>query len=222
MWGGSLSMNIILLGAPGAGKGTQAETLIKLYNIPAISTGNIFREHIAEKTTLGEKAKEYMDLGQLVPDELVVELIKDRIEQEDCNDGMIMDGFPRTIPQAEAFATMLKKLGREIDHVINVEVPHSAIIERMSGRTVCSECGASFHKVSKIEKTKGICDFCGAKLVQRIDDKEETVRKRLEIYQAQTQPLIEHYTKQGKLIEIDGLGEVEQVRQRLRNALGVK
>ncbi len=214
-------MNIILLGAPGAGKGTQAETLIQLYNVPTISTGNIFRHHIAKETELGKKAKEYMDLGQLVPDELVIELIKDRIVQEDCKDGMIMDGFPRTIPQAQAFDTMLNELGEKIDYVVDVEVPHSAIIERMAGRTTCPECGGTFHNVSKIEIVKGICDFCGAKLVQRADDKEETVRKRLDIYQTQTEPLINYYTEQGKLIELDGIGTVIEVRQRLKNALGV-
>ncbi len=214
-------MNIILLGAPGAGKGTQAETLIQLYNVPTISTGNIFRDHIAKETELGKKAKEYIDLGQLVPDELVIELIKDRIIQEDCKDGMITDGFPRTIPQAEAFDAMLGELGRTIDYVIDVEVPHEAIIGRMAGRTSCPECGGTFHNVTKKEKTKGICDFCGAKLVQRADDNEETVRKRLEIYQAQTEPLINYYAKQGKLIELDGIGDVAQVRQRLKNALGV-
>ena len=214
-------MNIILLGAPGAGKGTQAETLIKLYNIPAISTGNILRDHIAKKTTLGNKAKEYMDLGQLVPDDLVMELIKERIVEADCDGGMIMDGFPRTIPQAEALDALLDKLGRELDHVINVEVPHHAIIERMAGRVVCPKCGASFHKVSNKEKTQGFCDFCETELIQRVDDKEETVRKRLEVYEAETQPLIEYFKKQGKLIEIDGLGEIEEVRQRLKSALGV-
>lgn len=215
-------MNIILLGAPGAGKGTQAETLIQLYNVPTISTGNIFRDHIAKETVLGKKAKEYMDLGQLVPDELVIELIKDRITQEDCKDGMILDGFPRTIPQAEAFDAILKELGRTINYVVNVDVPHEAIIERMAGRTTCPECGGTFHNVSKVEKVKGICDFCGAALVQRIDDKEETVRKRLAIYQAQTEPLIKYFASQGKLIELDGIGTVEEVRQRLKNALGVK
>lgn len=214
-------MNIILLGAPGAGKGTQAETLIQLYNVPTISTGNIFRDHIAKETELGKKAKEYMDLGQLVPDELVIELVKCRIKQEDCNDGMIMDGFPRTIPQAEAFDAILSELGKEINYVVDVEVPHSAIIKRMAGRTTCPECGGTFHNVSKKEKINGICDFCGAPLVQRADDKEETVRKRLEIYQAQTEPLINYYAKQGKLIELDGVGTVQEVRQRLKNALGV-
>lgn len=215
-------MNIILLGAPGAGKGTQAETLIQIYHVPTISTGNIFRDHIARETELGKKAKEYMDLGQLVPDELVIELIKDRIVQEDCNEGMIMDGFPRTIPQAEAFDTMLNELGRTINCVIDVDVPHSAIIERMAGRMTCPECGATYHNVNKKEKIKGICDICAGTLIQRVDDKEETVRKRLEIYQAQTEPLINFYAQQGKLLELDGMGTVAEVTQRLKDALGVK
>lgn len=215
-------MNIILLGAPGAGKGTQAETLTQIYNIPIISTGNIFRDHIAKKSNLGTEAKKHIDQGQLVPDELVMKLIQDRIIQEDCKKGMILDGFPRTIPQAKALDIILEELGKEIDYVVNVDVPHDCIIERMAGRTTCPKCGASFHNVSKIEKTKGICDFCGNKLVQREDDKEETVRKRLEVYENQTQPLIKYFTDQDKLINIDGIGDVEQVRNRLKIALGVK
>lgn len=215
-------MNIVLLGAPGAGKGTQAETLMDLYNIPSISTGNILRDQIAKQTILGKKAKEYIDLGQLVPDLFVIELIKNRITKADCDSGMILDGFPRTIAQAEALDPMLKELGKKIDYVIDVEVPHHVIVERMAGRTVCSKCGASYHNRNKVEKVKGICDFCGGKLQQRIDDKEETVRERLEIYTNQTAPLIEYYKDQGKLLVIDGLGEVEEVRQRLKDALGVK
>ena len=214
-------MKIVLLGAPGAGKGTQAETLMQLYKIPTISTGNIFREHIAKETELGKKAREYMDQGKLVPDSLVIELVKSRITQEDCKNGMIMDGFPRTIPQAEAFDAMLAQLQLQIDYVIDVKVPHHVIIERMAGRTVCPECGASYHNQSKVEKVEGICDFCNAKLVQREDDKEETVRKRLEVYEVQTKPLVEYYTQQDKLIEIDGVGTVDEVRERLKNALGV-
>lgn len=214
-------MNIVLLGAPGAGKGTQAETLMNLYDIPSISTGNILREEIDKQTSLGKKAKEYMDLGQLVPDEFVIELIKKRIVEKDCDSGMILDGFPRTIAQAEALDPTIEELGKSIDCVIDVKVPHHVIVDRMAGRTVCSDCGASYHNVSKVEKTKGICDFCGGKLQQRVDDKEETVRKRLEIYKTQTQPLIEYYKKQGKLLELDGLGTVEEVRQRLKDALEV-
>ena len=215
-------MNVVLLGAPGAGKGTQAETLMNLYNIPSISTGNILRDQIAKQTTLGKKAKEYIDLGQLVPDLFVIELIKDRITKADCDSGMILDGFPRTIAQAEALDPMLKELGKKIDYVIDVEVPHHVIVERMAGRTVCPKCGASYHNRNKVEKVAGICDFCGTGLQQRIDDKEETVRERLEIYKSQTEPLIGYYKDQGKLLVIDGLGEVEVVRQRLKEALGVK
>lgn len=215
-------MNIVLLGAPGAGKGTQAETLMDLYNIPSISTGNILRDQIAKQTILGKKAKEYIDLGQLVPDLFVIELIRNRITKADCDSGMILDGFPRTIAQAEALDPILKELGKEIDYVIDVEVPHHVIVERMAGRTVCSKCGASYHNRNKIEKVVGICDFCGGKLQQRIDDKEETVRERLEIYTNQTAPLIGYYKDQGKLLVIDGLGEVETVRERLKDALGVK
>lgn len=214
-------MNIILLGAPGAGKGTQAETLMKLYDIPSISTGNILRDQIAKETILGKKAKEYIDLGQLVPDLFVIELIKNRIVETDCDSGMILDGFPRTIAQAEALDPMMKELGKKIDYVIDVKVPHHIIVDRMAGRTVCPACGASFHNLNKIEKVKGICDFCGAELQQRVDDKEETVRKRLEVYTNQTAPLIEYYGRQGKLLELDGLGTVEEVRQRLKDALGV-
>lgn len=214
-------MNIILLGAPGAGKGTQAETLMKLYSIPSISTGNILREQTSKGTSLGKKAKEYMDLGKLVPDNLVIELIKGRIKEKDCDDGMIMDGFPRTIPQAQAFDKMLDELDKTIDYVIDLDIPHDAIIKRMAGRRVCSECGASFHIKNKKAKESGICDICGNKLIQRIDDKEETVKERLKIYEAQTEPLIDYYKKQDKLLQINGLGEVEEVRTRLKDALGV-
>ena len=215
-------MNIALLGAPGAGKGTQAETLMALYNIPSISTGNILRDQIAKQTKLGNKAKEYIDRGQLVPDLFVIELIKNRIIKEDCDSGMILDGFPRTIAQAEALDPIMKELDKKIDYVIDVKVPHDIIVDRMSGRTTCPACGASFHNLSKIEKVKGICNFCGTKLQQRVDDKEETVRKRLKVYTSQTEPLIKYYRNQGKLLELDGLGTVEEVRQRLKDALGVK
>lgn len=214
-------MNVILLGAPGAGKGTQAETLMQLYNIPSISTGNILRDEIAKETDLGKKAKEYIDLGQLVPDLFVIELIKNRIAKADCNLGIILDGFPRTIAQAEALDVLMKELGKAIDYVIDVEVPHDIIIGRMAGRTMCPSCGGTFHNITKVEKIKGICDFCGERLEQRADDNEETVRKRLEVYKIQTEPLIDYYKHQGKLIELDGLGTVEEVKQRLRDILGV-
>lgn len=214
-------MRLVLLGAPGAGKGTQAEMLTKLYNIPCISTGNIFREHISKNTDLGKQAKAFMDEGKLVPDSLVIELVKSRITEDDCENGMIFDGFPRTIPQAEALDTMLKELSIPIDHVINVDVPDEMIIDRMAGRTVCPSCGASYHKTNKIEKTAGKCDLCGNDLVQREDDKAETVKKRLEIYHAQTEPLIAYYKSQGKVIDIDGVGAVDEVRARVMKALGV-
>ena len=215
-------MRLILLGAPGAGKGTQAEMLTKLYDIPCISTGNIFREHISKNTELGQKAKAYMDEGKLVPDSLVIELVKSRITQDDCKNGMIFDGFPRTIPQAEALDVMLKELNIPIDFVVNVEVADELIIERMAGRTVCPSCGASYHKVNKPSKVSGKCDLCSADLIQRDDDKAETVKKRLDVYHEQTEPLIAYYRGQGKLIDVDGVGAVEEVRDRVKTALGVK
>ncbi len=214
-------MRLILLGAPGAGKGTQAEMLIQLYDIPGISTGNIFREHISNNTPLGKQAKAYMDQGQLVPDSLVIELVKSRITQDDCKNGMIFDGFPRTIPQAQALDVMLSELNIPIDYVVNVEVPDEMIVERMAGRTVCPSCGASYHKVSKKENVSGICNACSTNLVQREDDKEETVKTRLEIYHAQTEPLIAYYKAQGKVLDIKGVGTVEEVRAAVKKALGV-
>lgn len=215
-------MRLILLGAPGAGKGTQAEMLTKLYDIPCISTGNIFREHISKNTELGQKAKAYMDEGKLVPDSLVIELVKSRITQDDCAKGMILDGFPRTIPQAEALDVMLKELNIPIDYVVNVDVPDEIIVDRMAGRTVCPSCGASYHKINKVEAVAGKCDLCGADLVQREDDKAETVKKRLDIYHAQTEPLIAYYKAQGKVLDIEGVGTVAEVQGRVKQALGVK
>ena len=215
-------MRLILLGAPGAGKGTQAEMLTKLYDIPCISTGNIFREHISNNTELGKKAKAYMDEGKLVPDSLVIELVKSRITQDDCKNGMIFDGFPRTIPQAEALDVMLKELNIPIDYVVNVDVPDEMIVDRMAGRTVCPSCGASYHKTNKKEAVAGKCDLCQGDLIQREDDKAETVMKRLSVYHEQTEPLIAYYKAQGKVLDIDGVGAVEEVRDRVKQALGVK
>ena len=215
-------MRLILLGAPGAGKGTQAEMLTKLYDIPCISTGNIFREHISNNTELGQQAKAYMDQGKLVPDSLVIELVKSRITQDDCKNGMIFDGFPRTIPQAEALDVMLKELNIPIDFVVNVDVADELIIDRMAGRTVCPSCGASYHKVNKPSNISGKCDVCSSDLTQREDDKAETVKKRLDVYHEQTEPLIAFYRAQGKLVDVDGVGAVEEVRDRVKKALGVK
>lgn len=203
-------MKIIMLGAPGAGKGTQAKKISEKYGIPHISTGDIFRANIKNGTELGQKAKEYMDQGLLVPDELVVDLVIDRFKQEDCLKGYVLDGFPRTIPQAEALDTALKANGETIDYAINVEVPDAHIIERMSGRRACLSCGATYHVVNIPPKAEGICDTCGGELVLRDDDKAETVKKRLDVYHNQTQPLIDYYASKGLLVEVDGtIGMVE-------------
>ena len=200
-------MKIIMLGAPGAGKGTQAKKIADKYQIPHISTGDIFRANIKEGTELGKKAKSYMDQGLLVPDELTLELIMDRFQNPDCANGYVLDGFPRTIPQAEALTAALEKNGETIDYAINVEVPDENIVARMSGRRACLACGATYHVVYAPTKEEGICDRCGEKLVLRDDDKPETVKKRLDVYHSQTQPLIDYYTKQGKL-DIRSVGYV--------------
>ncbi len=213
-------MKIIMLGAPGAGKGTQAKKIADKYQIPHISTGDIFRANIKEGTELGKKAKSYMDQGQLVPDELTLELIMDRFQNPDCKDGYVLDGFPRTIPQAEALTEALAKKGETIDYAINVEVPDENIINRMGGRRACLGCGSTYHIVYAPTKTEGICDRCGEKLVLRDDDKPETVKNRLNVYHNQTQPLIDYYTKQGKLAEVDGTMGMEDVFGAIVKILG--
>lgn len=197
-------MKIIMLGAPGAGKGTQAKMIAAKYGVPHISTGDIFRANIKNGTELGAKAKEYMDKGLLVPDELVVDLVIDRFKADDCAKGYILDGFPRTIPQAEALDKALSAIGDSVDYAINVEVPDENIIERMSGRRACVGCGATYHIVYNPTKVEGKCDTCGADLILRDDDKPETVKKRLDVYHEQTAPLIDYYKKQGILKVIDG------------------
>lgn len=197
-------MKLILLGAPGAGKGTQAEKICEKYSVPAVSTGNIIREAIKAETEMGKKAKAAVDAGQLVPDDVVIGIIKDRLAKDDCKKGFILDGFPRTIPQAEA----LDRMGVEIDKVLSIEVPDDKIIARMSGRRVCGKCGASYHVEHKKPKTEGICDVCGDKLVQRKDDAPETVLDRLKVYHAQTEPLKDYYEKAGKLSVVEGQAEV--------------
>ena len=204
-------MKIIMLGAPGAGKGTQAKQISSKYDIPHISTGDIFRANIKNGTELGKKAKEYMDKGALVPDELTCDLVMDRIKQDDCKNGFVLDGFPRTIPQAEALTAALEKIGEKMDFAINVDVPDENIVNRMSGRRACLECGATYHIVSIPPKKEGICDNCGSELVLRDDDKPETVQKRLDVYHEQTQPLIDYYDKQGILKTVDGTVPMEQV-----------
>lgn len=213
-------MKIIMLGAPGAGKGTQAKKIAEKYHIPHISTGDIFRANIKNGTELGKKAKTYMDQGLLVPDDLVVDLVVDRVGQEDCKNGYVLDGFPRTIPQAESLDAALSKLGEHIDYAINVEVPDENIIRRMGGRRACVGCGATYHIVYNAPKTEDVCDACGEKLILRDDDKPETVQKRLSVYHDQTQPLIDYYEKAGVLKEVDGTVDMEDVFQAITAILG--
>ena len=204
-------MKLILLGAPGAGKGTQAEVICKHLGIPAISTGNILREALKSGTEMGLKAKAFMDAGQLVPDEIVIGIIKDRLAEEDCKNGFILDGFPRTIPQAEVLDKALTELGDAIDFAIDVNVPDENIVKRMSGRRACLSCGATYHIEHIPPKKEGICDKCGQELVLRDDDKPETVQKRLKVYHDQTQPLIEFYTKKNVLKTVDGTKDMKEV-----------
>ena len=213
-------MKIIMLGAPGAGKGTQAKKISEKYQIPHISTGDIFRANIKNGTELGKKAKTYMDQGLLVPDELVVDLVVDRVNQDDCANGYVLDGFPRTIPQAEALDAALAKLGLKVDYAINVEVPDENIVNRMSGRRACVDCGATSHIVYAPTKVENICDKCGGTLILRDDDKPETVTKRLGVYHEQTQPLIDYYTKSGTLKEVDGTIDINDVFAAIVKILG--
>jgi len=204
-------MKIVMLGAPGAGKGTQAKQIAAKYDIPHISTGDIFRANIKEGTPLGRKAKEFMDKGSLVPDELTLELIMDRFAKDDCKNGYVLDGFPRTIPQAQALTKALKDNGDALNYAINVEVPDEKIINRMSGRRACVKCGGTYHIKYNPPKKEGICDLCGGELFIRDDDKPEIVKKRLDTYHTQTQPLIDYYKKEGILREVDGTKDVDAV-----------
>ncbi len=213
-------MKIIMLGAPGAGKGTQAKKIAEKYAVPHISTGDIFRANIKNGTELGQKAKTYMDQGLLVPDELTVALVIDRIQADDCKNGFVLDGFPRTIPQAEALDEALKGLGAAMDYAIDVDVPDENIINRMSGRRACLDCGATYHIVTIPTKVEGICDACGSKVVLREDDKPETVQKRLEVYHAQTQPLIDYYQAKNILKSVDGTQPMEDVFAAIVEILG--
>ena len=204
-------MKIIMLGAPGAGKGTQAQMIAEKYGIPHISTGDIFRANIKNGTELGKKAKEYMDKGELVPDELTVQLLLDRVANEDCKNGYVLDGFPRTIPQADVLDKELTKLGDKVDFAIDVDVPDENIVRRMSGRRACLKCGATYHIEHIKPKTEGICDKCGSELVQRQDDKPETVQNRLSVYHEQTQPLINYYNNKNILKTVDGTQDMQKV-----------
>ena len=212
-------MKIIMLGAPGAGKGTQAQMIADKYNIPHISTGDIFRANIKNGTELGKKAKEYMDKGLLVPDELTVQLLLDRVANDDCKDGYVLDGFPRTIPQADVLDAELTKLGDKVDFAVNVDVPDENIVRRMSGRRACLKCGATYHIEHIPPKVEGICDKCGSELVLREDDKPETVQNRLSVYHEQTQPLIDYYDKKNILKTVDGTKDMQEVFNEIVNIL---
>ena len=213
-------MKIIMLGAPGAGKGTQAKQIADKYSIPHISTGDIFRANIKNGTELGKKAKQYMDQGALVPDELTCDLVMDRIQQDDCKNGFVLDGFPRTIPQAEALDAALGKINEKMDYAIDVDVPDENIVNRMSGRRACLNCGATYHLISIPPKVEGICDRCGSEIVLREDDKPETVQKRLKVYHEQTQPLIDNYKNQGILKSVDGTQPMDEVFKAIVTILG--
>ena len=213
-------MKIIMLGAPGAGKGTQAKQIADKYSIPHISTGDIFRANIKNGTELGKKAKQYMDQGALVPDELTCDLVMDRIQQDDCKNGFVLDGFPRTIPQAEALDAALGKINEKMDYAIDVDVPDENIVNRMSGRRACLNCGATYHLISIPPKVEGICDRCGSEIVLREDDKPETVQKRLKVYHEQTQPLTDYYKNQGILKSVDGTQPMDEVFKAIVTILG--
>ena len=213
-------MKIIMLGAPGAGKGTQAKMIAEKYQVPHISTGDIFRANIKNGTQLGMEAKKYMDQGLLVPDELTVKILLDRVAKEDCKNGYVLDGFPRTIPQAQVLDEALSKLGESIDYAVNVDVPDENIVKRMSGRRACLKCGATYHIEHVPPKAEGICDTCQSELVLRDDDKPETVLNRLKVYHDQTQPLIEFYTAKGVLKTVDGTLDMQDVFRAITDILG--
>ena len=211
-------MNIILFGPPGAGKGTQAKKLVDFYNIPQIATGDILRANVREGTELGLAAKEYMDKGELVPDEVLIGIIKNRLTEADCENGFILDGYPRTIPQADALGEILVEIGKPIDVVLNFEVPDEELVERISGRLMC-KCGASYHKAFNPPEKEGICDACGAEIYQRADDTADAVQNRLDVYKKQTQPLIEYYDETGILRTIDGTRDIDEVFEDIKAIL---
>ena len=213
-------MNIIMLGPPGAGKGTQAKMMVEKLGIPQISTGDMLRAAVKEGTELGRKAKEYMDGGKLVPDEVVIGIVKERLAQSDCNKGFILDGFPRTIPQAEALDKVLGELGKKIEYVINIVVPQKDLLTRLTGRRTCRKCGAMYHVLFNPPKKEGVCDKCGGELYQRDDDKEDTIIQRLKVYEDQTAPLIEYYRGKGVLYDVDGTGPIQGIFQQILKILG--
>lgn len=208
-------MNLIFLGPPGAGKGTQSQYICEKYNIPQISTGDILREARKNQTELGKKAEEYMNAGQLVPDEVVIGIVDERLQQDDCEKGFLLDGFPRTVPQADALGALLAKRNKSIEVVLNFEVPKEELIERLSGRRVCKDCGATYHVQFKATTKDGVCDKCGGEIYQRKDDHRDTVAERLNVYQQQTAPLIGYYEEKNLLKSISGLGELSEITKRI-------
>ena len=212
-------MNLILLGPPGSGKGTQAQMIMERYHMPQISTGDILRAAVQDKTTLGIEAKKYMDEGRLVPDDVVVGIVRDRLKSPDCSGGFLLDGFPRTVPQAESLDTTLTQMHRQLDYVISIGVDGDELMRRLTGRRTCRICGAMYHVISDPPRGEGRCDKCGGELYQRDDDKEETIRARLEVYKRQTAPLIEYYGKRGILQSVDGVGKIEEIFRRIVEAI---
>lgn len=212
-------MDIILLGPPGSGKGTQAQKMVERYHIPQISTGDILRGAVKERTPLGMEAQGYMDQGKLVPDEVVVGIVRERLKESDCKGGFILDGFPRTVPQAEALDSTLGEMQRAIDHVVSIEVPNEELIKRLTGRRTCRNCGAMYHIIFDPPAKEGVCDRCGEELYQRDDDQEETIRARLQVYEEQTAPLIAYYRGKGLLRAIDGVGAIEEIFRKIVQAI---
>jgi adenylate kinase len=213
-------IRVVLLGPPGAGKGTQAKLLQEMFEACQISTGDILRKAVAEKTPLGQKAASFINSGALVPDDVILKLVAERLKDKECAKGFLLDGFPRTVGQADGLRELLRPLGLELDHVLSIQVPHEVIVERLSGRRTCKECGAMYHIVFGPPKQAGLCDKCGGTLLQRDDDREETIAARLKVYESQTAPLADYYRRQGLLREINGAGSVEEIRSRVNAALG--
>ena len=215
-------MNLIFLGPPGAGKGTQAKKIIATYNVPQISTGEILRAAIKEETEIGKQAQSFIEAGKLVPDEVVVGIVDERLKKDDCKGGFLLDGFPRTIPQAEALEQKLTEAGRKIDHVVSLEVPEEELIARLAGRRICKACGQEFHVKFKPPAKEGVCDLCAGEIYQRADDNETSIKERLNVYKEQTQPLIAFYTQRSCLRPIEGLGNFDEIFDRIKAALDQK
>lgn len=213
-------MNLVLLGPPGAGKGTQAAQIIKKYDIPHISTGDIFRENIKEKTELGKKAEGYISKGELVPDSLVIDIALDRLDRDDCSEGFLLDGFPRTVAQAEALDDYLEKKDSKLDHVLDIQVAKDVLVDRLVTRRVCRDCGATYNIKGMPPKKEGVCDKCGGELYQRADDNEETVNNRIDVYNTQTKPLLDYYEKAGNIVHLDGAAGFENLFEKIKEVLG--